>query len=303
MDLIKGFEADCRARNLTYHTIETYRSCCKDFLQRYPDPTSVGLNELRDYLGNLRFRGLQGSTLKGYFAAISSFYDYLVFEGAMSINPVTSFRRRYLSRVKDQHECRQLISIEDMRLLVRAAPGIREKAIILLLAKTGIRRGELLSLCIEDIIFKSDTIIIAPKAKRSNRLAFIDEELKEVLMEYLEWRESRARTSWLWISNRGGRIHKDMPNRMLADLGALLGLHTKEGPISGKLTCHCMRHFLTTSLFRAGMKPTYIKWLRGDSIKESWEIYNHVDPEDVKKEYLARIPKLLMDRGCLGNVG
>ncbi len=296
MDLIKGFEADCRARNLTYHTIETYRSCCKDFLQRYPDPTSVGLNELRDYLGNLRFRGLQGSTLKGYFAAISSFYDYMVFESAMSINPVISFRRRYLSRIKDQHECRQLISIQDMRLLVKAAEaiGIRETAMILMLAKTGMRRGELLSLRVEDIFFKYGIVRIAPKAKRTNRLAFMDEELKETLEEYLEWREPKARTSWLWISDRGGRIHKDLPNRIFAGLGALLGLHTKEGPISGKLTCHCMRHFFVTYLFRAGMKPTYIKWLRGDSIKESWEIYNHVDPEKVREEYVRLVPKLLM---------
>lgn len=289
------FVADCQARGLTAHTIETYRSCCKDFLRRYPDPTAVGLDELRHYLGDLRTRGLQGSTLKGYFAAISSFYDYMIFENAMSVNPVLSFRRRYLARVKDQHECRQLISIQDMRALVSAAPGIKERAIILLLAKTGIRRGELLSLCIEDINFRNDTIIIAPKAKRSNRLTFIDEELKETIREYLAWREPKARTSWLWISDRGGRIHKDMPNRMLAGLGAALGLHTKEGPLIKKLTCHCMRHFFTTHLFRAGMGPEYIKWLRGDSLrKDAWQLYNHIDPGRVKEEYLRLVPKLLV---------
>jgi integrase/recombinase XerD len=294
--VIKEFVADCQARGLTAHTIETYRSCCMDFLEYQPDACAVGLEELRSYLGELRARDLQSSSLKGYFAALSAFYEFMVFSGALAVNPVISFRKRYL-RIKEQQNgenTRQLLSVQQVQLLMSAAAGIREKALIMVLAKTGIRRGELLSLRIEDINLKAGTIRIPAKAKRSNRLTFIDEELKEMLREYLEWRERHERSSWLWISDHGGRVHKDVPNRILADLGAALGLHTKEGPISARLTCHCMRHWFTTHLFRAGMNIEYLKWLRGDALhKEAWQIYNHIDPEEVRQEYLRRIPQLI----------
>jgi integrase/recombinase XerD len=296
VDLVREFVEDCQARGLTKHTIETYRSCCMDFMKYFPDLTSVGLEQLRSYLGELRARGLQGSTLKGSFASLSAFYEFMVFEGRLAFNPVISFRRRYL-RTKEQENgenARQLISVQDLRLLLSAAPGIREKALIMVLAKTGIRRGELLSLRKEDINLHAGTIIISAKAKRSNRLTFMDDELRDVLEEYLSWRERHAKTSWLWISDHGGRIHKDVPNRILGSLGAGLGLHQKEGPVSLKLTCHCMRHFFTTHLFRAGMNIEFLKWLRGDSLKkEAWQIYNHIDIEEVRQEYLRRIPSLI----------
>ncbi|MDD5614876.1 MAG: tyrosine-type recombinase/integrase [Candidatus Methanoperedens sp.] len=296
MDYIRDFVADCQARGLTAHTIETYRSCLKDFLEYHPDAAAVGLEELRAYLGELRIRNLAGSSLKGYFASLSAFYEFQVFSGCMAVNPVISFRRRYL-RIKEQQNgenTRQLLSVQQVQLLLGAAAGLREKALILTLAKTGMRRGELLSLRVQDIIIKDGIVRIAPKAKRSNRLTFMDEELRDILVAYLSWRERRAKTSWLWISDHGGRIHKDVPNRILAGLGISLGLHQKEGPISERLTCHCMRHWFTTHLFRAGMNVEYLKWLRGDALKkEAWQIYNHIDIEEVRQEYLRRIPKLI----------
>jgi hypothetical protein len=42
------------------------------------------------------------------------------------------------------------------------------------------------------------------------------------------------------------------------------------------------------------MKAEYVQWLRGDSIKRAVDIYFHVDPMDVRKQYLAHthIPQL-----------
>jgi hypothetical protein len=35
----------------------------------------------------------------------------------------------------------------------------------------------------------------------------------------------------------------------------------------------------------------YVKWLRGDTIQEAVDIYYHIDPEDVRKSYMAHIPQ------------
>lgn len=63
------------------------------------------------------------------------------------------FRKRYLKRYKsgfDDPE-RKLLSIEEMSRLLNSILDPRDKVIAILLAKTGIRRGELLRLGVEDI--------------------------------------------------------------------------------------------------------------------------------------------------------
>ena len=53
---------------------------------------------------------------------------------------------------------------------------IRNKAIIVLLAKTGIRRNELITLDVSDVDIVEMKIRLKPTAKRTNRIVFIDAE-------------------------------------------------------------------------------------------------------------------------------
>lgn len=291
------FVDDCEARGLTHHTIETYISNIKDFLELYPEPEKIKLDDLRAYLKKLRSREIQGSTLKGHFAAISTFYEYLIFENEINYNPILPFRKRYLARIKPSsggENTRQLISIEDMRLLIQSARTPLDLAILIVLAKTGMRRGELLSMTIDSISLKNGIIRIPAKAKRSQRIAFIDSELRAVFEKYLSWRSVYARSSWLWIDINGNKITRDYPNDIIASFAEPLGLHIPRGALCNRLTPHCFRHWFTTHLYRAGMDKEFIKWLRGDSMRsETWEIYNKIDIEDVRQEYLRRIPQLL----------
>jgi len=290
---LERFILDCKAKGMTKHSIETYRSNVSEFLIYNPDPRMITLDQLRSYLEKLRYRQLSQSTLKGYMSAVSSLYDFLVFEKEIQANPVISFRKRYLDRIKSQPESRQLISINEMQDLYAAARNIQEKAMILVMAKTGIRRGELHDLKESDLDFERRIIQIPKKAKRSCNIAIMDDELKNILEDLLLWRHKRKKTDWLWISSKGGRIHKDDPGMILAEIGKKLHLHQDKGPLSRKLTPHCFRHWFTTHLFRAGMNPQYIKFLRGDSLrKESWQIYNRIDIELVRTEYLRCMPRI-----------
>lgn len=297
MTYLEGFCVDCEARGLTGHTIETYRSSIKEFLERIPDPIWVTREDLRKHLIVLRARNPTGSTLKGHFSALSMFYEYLIYEGFAYFNPILPLRKRYLSRIKPVtggENTRQLISIMDMITLILKARRIQDTAILMILAKTGIRRGELLDMKIDCIDLKNGIIRLPAKAKRSQRIAFIDMELYVLLKKYIQWRSKRARSPWLWINRRTGlKMDRDYPGELISSLATPLGLHNPRGPLYSRLTPHCFRHFFTTHLFRAGMDPQYIMWLRGDSMgKQSWQIYNHIDPEAVRVEYLRRIPNL-----------
>lgn len=305
MELIEGFVSECQARGLTDHTIETYRSNAQAFLRAYTKPADVSLDDLRHYLVDLRARELQGSTLKGHFASISAFYDFLVIEGSAASNPIPTFRKRYL-RIKLQYNgenTRQPGSIEQMReLLSLAARKILARTMILFLAKTGLRRGELISMDVYDLDMEKGEFRVKPKAKRSNRLGFIDAELSAALREYLDWRESRAKCQALWISSTGSRITRNYVYSTITYYAKLAGLHDPRGALNKKYTPHCCRHFFTTTLRRAGMPREFIQELRGDRRKDVVDIYDHIELEELRRSYLKCIPHLNVGPGRPGTL-
>ncbi len=72
-----------------------------------------------------------------------------------------------------------------------------------------------------------------------------------------------------------------------------VGLHNpKSERIEDHFTPHCCRHWFTTHLRRAGMDREFITVLRGDARKDSMSVYDHVDREELRNSYLAKMPRL-----------
>jgi integrase/recombinase XerD len=118
-------------------------------------------------------------------------------------NPVGSVRKRYIRRYKDHEEgqMRKLISVEDMARLINSTLDIRDKAIITILAKTGIRRKELISLDVSDVDFVEQKIKLKPTAKRTNRTVFFDDEAAVILRRWIRTREGRNAKDLLLCSS------------------------------------------------------------------------------------------------------
>ncbi|RLE78579.1 MAG: recombinase, partial [Thermoprotei archaeon] len=52
------------------------------------------------------------------------------------------------------------------------------------------------------------------------------------------------------------------------------------------------RHWFTTMMRRRGMPREFLKELRGDKRKEAVDRYDHIDREELRRMYLACVPKL-----------
>jgi integrase len=137
-------------------------------------------------------RKISYNTLKNYFSALTTFYEFLEFEGYIDRNHVPSIRSRYVRRLKDNYEgqMRKLISIEEMARLINSIMDIRDKAIVTLSAKTGIRRSELIKLDLDDIDWVEQSIRPKPTPKRTNRTVFFDDETALILHRWVRARES-----------------------------------------------------------------------------------------------------------------
>lgn len=300
--LIEGFQADCRIRGMAAGSIPRYLSVIKIFTE-YLNGQGIGLIDvdrdvLRGFLEYLRLdRGVSHKTLENYFTVLSSLYEYLAYEGYVERNPVLPVRKRYLKRYKenDAGQMRKLISVEEMASLINSTMEIRDKAIITLLAKTGIRRNELVSLDVEDIDWEEQKIRLKPAHKRTNRIIFFDDEAALILHRWLKARKARkgADSAALFLSDWGTRINRNGVYQAVTEAATHIGLHDPNSEqMEDHFSPHCCRHWFTTHLRRAGMSREFIQELRGDVRREAIDIYDHIDKKELRESYLAHIPQL-----------
>jgi integrase/recombinase XerD len=299
-DLIDRFLSDCQLRRLSSETIEGYRSSLRitsrvlanqGFSIRHLDKTS--LIEILKHLVN---QGYVYNTFLQYFAALSGFSDYLIWEGIAQTNQVTPFRKRYLRQYKKERTVRKLISVEEMAALINSILDPRDKAILTVLAKTGIRRGELINMDLEDIDWSDQSIQLKPHPKRSNCTVFFDNETAVILRRWIKGRQYygvESNCDALFVNERGSRLQRHGVEHAVKKHAIRLGLHDPESKrVEDHFSPHCCRHWFTTQLRRNGMRRELIKELRGDSRNEAVDIYDHIDRIELKRAYLAAMPIL-----------
>ena len=229
-DLIERFRRDLKLRDLSPITCKIYPQKVTDFACFLKgDLRTVDKEALKSYLGYLRGeRGLKKKSIRLAFTALASFYDYLEDEKLVTSNPVRSMTK-YLRSYKQSNESqnKQIISVDEAAMLVNSVLDTRDKAIILLLLKTGIRCNELLSLDIQDLDLTEMTIRLKPTPKRTNRIVYFDQETADVLSRWLKAREARNKygSSALFLSTRGKRLEISRVEKILEKRAEMVGLH------------------------------------------------------------------------------
>jgi integrase/recombinase XerD len=230
---------------------------------------------------------------------LASFYEFLEFESIVDKSLIPLFRKRYLCHLDGSNNSqseRQIISTEQMAELINSILDPRDKAVVTLLAKTGIRRNELVNIDIEDISWEENAIMLKPTRKRTNRYLFFDDETARVLKRWMIARGSRIQGSdvkALFLNQEGRRLKRNGIYSLVTKHAERVGIHNpRSKDLSKRFTPHCCRHWFTTHLIRSGMPRELVKELRGDVRKEAVDLYHHIDRKELRRAYLARMPQL-----------
>jgi len=314
VEQLDEYKNDCQSLGYDDHTIQSYCSNLRLFFEYIHLPpneiTNTHLDKFLRYLrhekviirGTKTKTGASKSTINSYFSSLHSYYDYLEFSDQIENNPIPKFRRRYLRHIKKDtgpENTRQIITIQQMAELVYTTEDPMIKAIIMVLAKTGVRRGELIAMDLEDMDMAKGVIYLKPTAKRSNRFVFIDPETIEALEAYLENRINPSPALFVSNTQRGVyRVSRNYVYRSVCENALRLGLHDPDKLLIDKFTPHCCRHWFTTHLSRAGMSRQHLQALRGDVVKDAVDIYDHIDLDGLRGDYLDKIPQLKLARVC-----
>ena len=297
-DLIQRFHEDCDLRGMvsTMEYIYRVKEYCAFLESRGKTPLTVGREDMKAFLGQLKARELKFGTIKRIYTCVSAFYEFLIAEEMVEYNPILPFRKYYLRRYKNgsDSESRKLIDVEDASRLVNSILDSRDKCILVVLFKTGMRVGELTSLDVTDVDLDNGEVTLKLKKKRSNRVLFLDDEAIAILQRWLVARRNRkgAESKALFLSKIGTRITKRSIEEVIEKHAERLGMHNPGARLEERFTPHCCRHWFVTHLLRAGMSRDFVKELRGDTRGEAIDIYNHIDKKDLRESYLAHIPQL-----------
>ena len=302
-ELIDRFIEDCQLRGYSPETIRSHRSNLRTIARYLHEINNTFLDVdkdvLREILVYLReTRKVVYKTQKSYFSALSSLYKYLNYEEILQVNPVPAFMEHYLSRYKENNNAgtRKLLSVEEMGMLINSILEPRDKAMVTLLAKTGVRRGELIDIDVDDVNWEHQSIKLKPKSKRSNRVIFFDDETAIILNRWIRTRENweiKPKVRALFVGEHRGRLGRNGIYYVVAKHAERVGLHEPNSDnLEDHFSPHCCRHWFTTHLRRNGMSREFIKELRGDSRGEAIDIYDHIDPDELRKAYLTAIPRL-----------
>lgn len=300
--LIQEFINDCKDRDFTPETIRKYCRAVRMFMEfieaRNRAVTEIDKYILRDFIHYRRENGIDQYTIEGEFTGLSAFYGFLVFEGYCANNPIVEVRKRYLRRYKVSkgESPRKLISVDEMSVFLNSILNIRDKAVCVLLAKTGIRRSELIAIDLQDVNWRDQSITLKNKRfrKRSNREVFFDDECTRALKRWLSVRATMdVKSDALFVGEHGERLNRNGIYTLVTKYAEKLGLHKADSNrIEDHFSPHNFRHWFTTHLIRNGMPREYVKELRGDARREAIDIYHHIDREELRKMYLACIPQL-----------
>ena len=298
-DLIQRFQEDLKLCDIVSARdyINRTKEFCAFLEARGNSPLEVTKDDLRSFLLNLKERNIKSATIDRIFTCLSTFYEFLIEEELVEHNPILPFRKHHFRKYKKNNdsEIRKLIEIEDAARLVNSILDSRDKCILVLLFKTGMRVGELVSLDVDDFDLSKGEIILKHTKKRSNRVLYIDNEAIIVLSRWLAARKSRPGSDGnaLFITKYGGRISRESVERMTSKHAERVGLHDpNSSKLEDKFTPHCCRHWFVTHLLSSDMPRDYVKELRGDVGGEAIDIYNHIDKKKLRESYLAHIPQL-----------
>lgn len=212
-----------------------------------------------------------------------SMLDYIAASHDASCEPVLSRlpqirkRHRIYPYLTDEERQRidSMLEMPDHGCLSR-----RDMAVFTLLYYTGIRRGDLAELRMQDIDWEKDLItIVQGKTGRTNTLPLLP-AVGNSILDYVENERPKSASRYLFLStNRipgrlsGGSIY-DIVEKVLCCAGVRVD--------GGRKGTHLLRHNLSVSLLKNGTSTPMITEILGHSSPESVNAYLESDEAALK---------------------
>lgn len=172
--------------------------------------------------------------------------------------------------------------------------GIRDRAIMETLFASGVRRGELLPVQIEDVDFEKRLLRVNHGKGRKERIVPISQRACEWLAVYIS--KVRPAISFvdsgntLFLANNGQAYKPGKLSEMVSRYIRLAGIKRFGA-------CHLFRHITATTMLDNGADLRHVQEMLGHASISTTQIYTHVSRQKLTEVYQKTHPSALRDSG------
>ncbi|WP_197381449.1 tyrosine-type recombinase/integrase [Mycolicibacterium mengxianglii] len=240
----------------------------------------------------LRGNGLADSTVRGVYTVLRQALDVAVRDGLLAVNPAAKVKRPSVARQEARY-----LSAADVARLLDAARGLRYYVAVLVMASTGLRRGEVAGLLWSDVDLDKgeltvrhtlsrvdrELVLTEPKTERSRRrvplhagaVSAIKGWRKQQLQERLAAGDQWTDTGVVFASEFGTMVD---PRNLLRTVE----LAARKAGIEG-VGAHTMRHSAAVAWLESGVHIKAAADLLGhSSISITGDLYGHTSDDTAR---------------------
>lgn len=270
--LLQAFLTAKGVEGCSLKTLQYYEDTLARVLATIAKPIgAIESDDLRRYLNDYEtMRHTSKVTIDNIRRIISSFFSWLEDEDYVVKSPV-----RRIHRVKTAQVAKETFSDEQLETVREACGSLRERAIVDMLASTGMRVGELVRLDRSDVNFQERECIVTGKGNKQ-RPVYFDARAKLSLETYLANR--RDASPALFVSLNGARrVTTGSIERTMRKLGNSINV--------GRVHPHKFRRTLATHAIDKGMPIEQVQKLLGHAKIETTMHYAMVNQNNVKASH------------------
>ena len=288
-DLIEEYLQDQYRRNLSVNTMRNAFCVIDSFLTFVKGLNKTDLNtvihkDVLAYIEHEQDRGMGARTVHVRVRLLRTFLRYLMEKDIMQPEVVA---KRIMIKVPDSLP--RAMEPEDEKKLVDAGGSVRDRAMVLVLLRTGMRIGELLNTLVKEVYLKERRIEIYEAEKNEvGRVVYLSDDARSALKAWFEIRDDRK--DYLFYTHRERMSYATARSMFLRYL-------EKAGISHRDYTLHSLRHTFASELLNAGMRLECLRPLLGHSSIEMTRRYARLTDKTREEEYFRAME--IIERGQL----
>ena len=229
--------------------------------------------DLEGFIEHEQDRGLRISTVRTRLACIIAFLHFLMEEEVIA----GSVLKRGI-KLKMPDVLPRAMNPADVRRLLYVLKDIRDRALFLLLLRTGIRIGEALGLRLNDLDLKGRKVHLFEGEKNSmGRVVYLSDDALFAIKLWIRRRDKNK--EFIFYGQSHGHLCYSTGRGLFVKYLKKAGLDQKG------YTVHCLRHTFASELLNAGMRLECLQQLLGHQDIEVTRRYARLTDTTREQEY------------------
>lgn len=280
-------------KNYSKHTLIAYHKDLLGFREfalsefDFSEINNVSYAIIRSWIVKLVGDGVSNRTINRKISSLRTYYKFLLKIGDIKVSPL--LKHKVLKTTKKLQVPFSEKEIEDVLEMLKAENsflGLRNKLIVELFYSTGMRRGELVNLKLNNISDSQKTIKVLGKRNKERIIPLLPSALSTI-NSYLDYRKdlnSVKDVDYLLLTEKGTKIYETLVYRVINNYFSKASEKVKKSP-------HILRHSFATHLLNEGADIKSVKELLGHSSLASTQIYANNSISKLKQVYKNTHPR------------